>query len=288
MEALFDFEEKPEIEKFDDWVKNNFKQYNYRVALPTYKRYDIFKNKTLKTLINSGINPELIDVFVADDSEKELYEKTLTRETYSKIIVGQKGMKEIRNFIQDYYSEGQLIVSFDDDVEKVERFVDEKTLIDFKELNNFFNYAFYVMENYGASCWGVYPVSNPYFMEDSIALGLRFLNGTLYGFSNKSFLKLELDEKEDFERSIKAYIHDGKVIRFDFMTYESKEFTEKGGMQADYKDRNDLAEKSSKYLLEKYPYLCKINTARKNRCEIKLVEQRPEFKADSKKRIKWG
>ena len=120
---MFDF--MAEVLSFEDW---KFISYDYRVAIPSYKRAEILKNKTLKVLSESNVPSEKIDVFVADEKEKELYEKTLEPGTYSKIIVGQKGMRAIRNFIQDYYPEGQRIVNLDDDVEKIQIMKDEKTI----------------------------------------------------------------------------------------------------------------------------------------------------------------
>lgn len=290
MEALFDFEDKPKIEKYEDWVENSFKRFDYRIAIPSYKRNETLKNKTLKILAEGGIDPSKIDVFVADDSEKELYEKTLVGGTYSKIVVGQKGMRAIRNFIQDYYPEGQMIVNLDDDVEAIQKFVDEKTLADFKDLDNFFNYAFYVSEKMKAHYWGVYSVNNPYFMEESIALGLRYLAGGFWGNINThdKSTYVTLDDKEDFERSLRAYVFDNNVVRFDFITLKSKPWTEPGGMQFDGERIPKRVEDSARKLLETFPYLCKENKARKKHFEIRLIEQRAEFKADSKKRIKWS
>ena len=289
MDELFDFEDTPEIEQFEDWKKNP-KKFEYRIAIPTYKRHETLKKKTLNLLKNSGIDPDLIDVFVADNSEKELYEKTLEPGTYSKIIVGQKGMRAIRNFIQNYYPEGQRVVNLDDDVEKIQIMKDEKTILDFSDLDDFFNYAFDVCEKLKVHYWGVYGVNNPYFMDKSIALGLRYLEGSFWGNINvhDKSTYVTLDDKEDFERSLRAYVFDGSVARFDFISFESKFWTEPGGMQFDGERTPERVENSGRKLLEIFPQLCKENTCRKKHFEIKLVEQRQEYKADSKKRISWS
>lgn len=289
MDELFDMDDTPEIEKFEEWKKNP-KKFEYRIAIPTYKRHETLKKKTLALLKKSGIAPEIIDVFVADDSEKELYEKTFEPGSYSKIIVGQKGMRAIRNFIQDYYPEGQRVVNLDDDVEKIQIMKDEKIILDFLDLDNFFNYAFDVCEKLNIHYWGVYGVNNPYFMDNSIALGLRYLEGSFWGNINvhDKSTYVTLDDKEDFERSLRAYVFDGNVARFDFISFESKFWTEPGGMQFDGERTSERVENSGRKLLEIFPHLCKENTCRKKHFEIKLVEQRPEYKADSKKRISWS
>lgn len=289
METLFDLENEPEVKKFDDWVKEDFIQYDYRIAIATYKRNECLKNKTLKILMEKGISPERIDVFVANDVEKEIYENTLDKNTYSKIIVGILGVCNIRNFIQNYYQEGQYVVSFDDDVYKIQRYIDSKTLVDLKNLNEFICYAFYVAEKLKIHFWGVYGVSNPYFMENSIALGLRYLEGSFFGTINTRSKDMNLTNnyKEDFERSIRAYLFDGSVARFDFITFESRFWVEPGGLQYDGNRTSENEKKDAEYVINLFPKVCKINTAKKDRFEIKLIEQRPEFKVSAKKRIRW-
>ena len=290
MDELFDMDDTPEIEKFDYWVENNFKQFDYRVAIATYKRHECLKNKTLKILKEKGVDANRIDVFVADEDEKKIYEKTLEPGTYSKIIVGILGVCNIRNFIQNYYEEGQFVVSLDDDVYKIERYVDEKTLVDLKDLNKFICYAFYVCKTLNIHFWGVYGVSNPYFMDNSIAMGLRYLEGSFFGTINTrdKFMNLTNNYKEDFERSIRAYLFDGSVARFDFITFDSKFWTEPGGLQYDGNRTEENERRDAEYLINLFPQVCKQNTAKKDRFEVKLVEQRPEYKADSKKRISWS
>lgn len=290
MDELFDFEEVIEIEKFEDWVKTNFKQADYRIAIATYKRHECLKNKTLKILKEKGIDYKRIDVFVANEEEKKIYEKTLEPGTYSKIIVGILGVCNIRNFIQNYYPEGQFVVSLDDDVYKIQKYVDEKTLVDLTNLNEFICYAFYVAEKLKVHFWGVYGVSNPYFMDNSIAMGLRYLEGSFFGAINTLDKRMNLTNnyKEDFERSIRAYLLDGNVARFDFVTFESNFWTEPGGLQYDGNRTSENERKDAEYLINLFPQVCKQNTAKKDRFEVKLVEQRPEYKADSKKRITWS
>lgn len=253
---------------------------DYRIAIPTYKRNNTLKNKTLKVLNESNINPEKIDIFVADSEEKEIYEKTLQKNTYGKIIVGALGLKGNRTFIQNYYPEGQYIVCLDDDIEEVHIKISDKKVQKLNHLDELFCYAYKICKEMETEIWGVYPVDNPYFMKDSIACGLRFLNATMFGMINThdENMYITLDDKDDYERSIKAYLKYQTVARLDFISYKSKEFTEAGGMQYDGKRTLERNKQSVLYLTNKYPYLCKINNARKDRWEVKLVEQRPEYK----------
>ena len=90
---------------------------HYRFAIPSYNRYIELGNKTLKTLNHYKIDKDLIDIFVADDTEYNEYKKLYPE--YN-IIIGRKGMKEIRNFyLSEYYNEGDYIISIDDDIEMI-------------------------------------------------------------------------------------------------------------------------------------------------------------------------
>ena len=279
---MFDFTEK--VPSFDDW---EYKNYNYRVAIPSYKRAKILKNKTLNVLSNSNVLPDRIDIFVANEDERIIYEKELLPGTYGRIIVGVPGMRRIRNFIQDFYSEGDLIVNLDDDVEQIEKFVNDKTIIEFNKLDEFFCYAFDVCKNIGVSYWGVYAVDNPYFMSNSIACGLRYLLGGFWGTvtNHDKSTYVTLDDKEDFERSVRAYLYDGSVARFDFISYKTKCYTEDGGMQVERTE--ERVEWSGKKMLELFPNQCEVNVARKKHFEIKLVEKRENYKNFSKHRISF-
>ena len=44
-----------------------------RFAIPTYKRYKALGEKTLKTLDKFGIDKDVIDIFVNNQEEYEIY-----------------------------------------------------------------------------------------------------------------------------------------------------------------------------------------------------------------------
>lgn len=266
--------------RLSKWIEENYESCNYRIAIPTYKRHETLKKKTLKVLNESDVNPEKIDIFVADEEEKSLYEKTLDNGTYGRIIIGKVGLKENRTFIQNFYPEGQYIVSLDDDIEEIHIRVNEKKVANLISLDGLFCYGYKICKEINTGLWGVYPVDNPYFMKNHIACGLRFINATMFGMINthKPEMYITLDDKDDYERSLRAYIKYRTVARFDFISYKSKEFTEAGGMQFDGKRTLERNKQSVYYLIKKFPKLCKVNTARKDRWEVKLIEQRPEYK----------
>ena len=74
---------------------------DFVVAIPSYDRVKELKNKTLKMLEENKINKSLITIFVASNEQKNIYETEIG--TDYKIVVGVKGMVNIRNFITNYY-----------------------------------------------------------------------------------------------------------------------------------------------------------------------------------------
>ena len=65
------------------------KNYNYIVAIPSYKRYDEITKKTLPTLKRGNVNRDKIHVFVANKTEEKLYREKMDPNTYHKIVVGK-------------------------------------------------------------------------------------------------------------------------------------------------------------------------------------------------------
>jgi len=89
---------------------------DYVVAIPSYKRQETLKTKTLQMLHDFHIPASKIFIFVANNEEKELYRNTLEPSSYAKIIVGIKGLAPVRNFIAGYFPVGKKIVFCDDDI----------------------------------------------------------------------------------------------------------------------------------------------------------------------------
>ena len=90
--------------------------------------------------------------------------------------------------------------------------------------------------------------------------------------SHSKDLYVTMDDKEDFERSVRAYLKYGKVARMNFVTVKSSYYTEKGGMQEERTEAR--VEWSAKKLMAMFPNQVQINKARKKHFEVMLVEKR--------------
>jgi hypothetical protein len=252
----------------------------YQIAIPTYKRHDMISNKTLKVLKSLKIKRNIITLFVANKKEYDNYFNRVSKSLYNKIVIGKKGLKNQRNFIQNYYPEGTNLVQLDDDIDNIvelynplgikntssKEYRKKSKLETIKNLDRFIINAFKKCIDNKAFLWGIYPVANSYFMNFNTEIGLKFVVGPFWGcivrHSNK--LKLTIDEKENVQRTLQYFTLDNKVIRFNNISIITKYYKTPGGMQEEKKNRKQEALKSAKYLHKKYPNITKIKLTKKS------------------------
>ena len=265
---------------------------DYVVAIPSYRRPETLKNKTMKVLKHYKIDPKKIHIFVADTEQKAVYEAALEPKDYHKIIIGVPGIKNIRNFMPKYFPEGQHIFYIDDDISKVydtendscdksDKKMNRQVIL--KNLRALIDKGFKLSKKTGLTNWGVYPANNPYFMkartrniDDYVSKKLCYVMGGFTGVINhrKSEIRT-IDDKEDYERSIKYYLKDGGLLRFNNVTVYTRCYQEPGGMQVERTKKR--IHESAVYLTEKYPLLCTLNTSKKSGfSEVRLRDRRPE------------
>lgn len=248
-----------------------------QIAIPSYKRAKTVRDKTLTTLTRLNVNPSVVTIFVGDAEQEVEYREVLKNTPYKNIVVGVPGMGAIRNFIQSYYPEDTYILNLDDDLIEINRRMGEKSLGQIADLNEIVRDGFEACEKEGARLWGIYAASNPFFMKDRIAVGLYYVIGSMWGCINKhgDAYNVTLDDKEDFERSIKYYLANGKVCRLDYITVKSNYYKEPGGMQVTRTTQR--IEESAKVLVERYPDLCTMYYRETTgHAELKLKDRRKE------------
>jgi hypothetical protein len=273
----------------------------YIIAIPSYNRPELIQVKTLALLYKHNINSKLIYIFVSDREQYDLYKGKIPSHLYNKLIIGVKGLKNQRNYINNYYPEGYHIVEMDDDIDKIVQLIVRKTTrktirkslqkniktVDkihkttkpIENLDQFIKDAFKRCVSNGIFLWGVYPLANPYFMTDTITNDLRFIVGPFWGMINRhrEDLQLTIDEKENSERTLQNWVIDGTVLRFNNIGIETKYYKNKGGLQNNSKEpnyRQKEALKSAHYLHHKYPSLTKIHLSKKSGVpEIKLLRK---------------
>lgn len=281
---------------------------DYKIAIPSYNRASTLKKATLNVLNSYNIDSKKIHIFVANKQQEKLYRNALGNKY--KIIVGKKGIRNIRNCMPNYFPENQKIIYFDDDIYEINECIYSKThldnylkrkkltlnkenreknkksgykLIKLKNLDKFIKEGFKECERTGYNLFGVYPAYNAYFMKPTnknknhIGYKLRYIIGFLCGTINKKLPETRtVDDKEDYERSINYYLHDGGVIRFNNTTAKTKCYHEPGGMQSEGHRTAKRVELSAKYLAEKYNDLCKLRKTKKKSgwFEVTMADKR--------------
>jgi hypothetical protein len=235
---------------------------DYVVCIPSYKRAELCKDKTLKTLHDNKIDSKRIYVYVANKEDFKLYEEILDKNTYNKIIIGKLGLVPQRQFITNQWPDGKHIVFFDDDIQSI----DLSLSVKFKNhnLDYFIKQAFKECVKYKSYIWGVYAVYNPFFRKarKEMTTDLNYIVGAFYGIINRRSstkdgkaiqltITKENGQKEDVERTLKYFLHDGIVLRFNKIGFETKYYGKEGGL-GKFEDRLKPMMEASKRLKKEY------------------------------------
>jgi len=246
---------------------------DYVIAIPSYNRAERLGEKTLATLRHYGIPAAKIHIFVADNDQLKTYQEHIPKDLYGKMIVAQKGIKNVRNFIYNYFKEGTNVLSMDDDIEKVLHLNRAGKLTPVASLKDLIHTGFQKTKENGYHLWGLAPVSNAFYMKDTISTDLKFIIFTFYGIIiQKHPIQVSLNLKEDYEMSLAYATQDGGVVRMNGYSVKTK-FCAPGGINQNSAERLEEDLKSSKYLMEKYPGLVRENPRRKG--QILLARKIP-------------
>ena len=255
------------------------------VAIPSYKRPEILKEKTLAVLQKYGVEPDRIYIFVADKEEEAIYKKTLPEGGYKKIIVAQKGLNHARNIINSYFPKGQKIVEADDDIRGFIEFDASKPRHEkpLKSLKKLIDRGFAEAAKHGARLWGVYPSANGFFMKDNVTTELKHIVGSFWGQINPGKdVRIHLQSKEDYERTLQFWKQDKVVVRLNFVSPQTAYYKTPGGLQLER--TKEKIEDEVKFLEKEYPGYIKRNPNRKTGfVEIRL--QDPEAKKQGTRKL---
>ena len=249
---------------------------SYIICIPSYKRAKLCNDKTLATLSQHGVLKGKVYIFVANKKEYEEYKQTLDPSLYGQLIIGVKGLVQQRQFIMEQFPEGKQIIFFDDDVSSIDLSI--SPLFRNSTLQQFLIYAFDHCKRFGSYIWGVYPVYNPFFREprEEISSCLNYIVGAFYGVINRPKLpQLRLTvtakdgQKEDVERTIKYFINDGILIRFNKVGFETKYYGKQGGLGT-FEERLKPMLEASQRLKNAYPEYGNISTKKNGMTEFRL------------------
>lgn len=249
---------------------------DFVVAIPSYKRADVLVSHTLSLCNKCNLPREIIHVFIVDDAlEVAAYQNAIVGNGGGlNIHTGPVGLHNMRNFITDFFPEGQKILHMDDDVKdivfmemdgSVEPVTSSKRYPLYSMANDTFiswiETAFNTLSLGNAAMFGIYPVRNGYFMKDLpyVTTDLRFCVGTCWGCVNDKTIRITLEEKEDYERTLLYYERYGAIHRYNHIAPVTTYYKTKGGMQSRPYDRRETSRASCEYLVLKFPLLCKLH-----------------------------
>ena len=214
-----------------------------RLAIPTYGRSSSISGKTLAYLQKVGYPRDKIYLFVVPE-EEVLYREAVASDLYGHLVVGVKGLCNQRNFITDYFDEGEIIAQFDDDVRQIKS---EKSFREILEI------GLKGLEEGGL--FGVLPNDDTRRMKDTVTTHLAHILGSFFVYKNHKDIRMTLSEKEDFERSILYFKRYGKILRYRGAGVSTCYKGGTGGLQTP--GRSERISLEIAYLLQMYPGYCR-------------------------------
>jgi len=225
--------ETSKLLNYYDGQKGSGKVPDIVYVIPSYKRKDALIEKTLSVLYEYYIDKEDIYIFVADKEQLEEYSNVVAM-GYN-VIVAKKGLTNTRNFIIDYFKEGQKIVSLNDDIISIEKMISKTKLEPIINLKQFITDGFKELEKQGLQLGGIYPSHNPQFMKNNISTDLKYIVGAFYFFINDKSLKINpiFDLCEDHARTIKSFIKYGGVLRYNYITIKTSYYKSEGRIKGE-------------------------------------------------------
>ena len=265
--------QQTDVVQTKDKQKTESTNHPVTVCIPSYKRSRLCNNKTLAMLHKEGIPKEQIYVYVANMEEKQEYEKVLDKTRYGHLVTGLTGIVQQRDFICRQWPAGTHLVLLDDDVSCV-----DLSLTPFADLAAFFHAAFDQCVQAGAHMWGVYPVWNPYFRKSrpEISHNLAYIIAAFHGIINRPQLEqiqlktsLNNPYKEDVERTILYYKHDGAVVRFNRIGFRTRYYGTTGGLGT-FEDRKEPSLDAVRMLFQEYPDCGRVVERKNGMAEFKL------------------
>lgn len=238
---------------------------NYIVAIPSSKRVEILKQRTLVFLRNNNIDNFKIHIFVSKD-EIETYRIALSDKKYKgiKIVEGLKGCKENRMAISSYFPEETPILSLDDDVKNIM----DINNCPIKSLHYLVSDSINFMISNNIKMMGIQPTNNTFFMKNSISTDLKFCIGQFRVYFNKKYCEnRDYNLLEDYETTLNYYKYSGAIARWNNIYIDADYNKLPGGIKEQRTD--DKKKEEVKRFVEQYPQYAK---SKKEGMEIQLIK----------------
>ena len=233
---------------------------NIEIAIPSYDRAYIIKEKTLKLLERFNVPKSMIRIFLKDEEELEKYIDVLGND-YTFVLTGQGNIQNTRNFLRKYYQNSSLdgVLFIDDDIDG------------FTELGkplsqpflDIIQYFFKETRNRGFRYFGVNPSFNPFYWKDQVKTHLKYILGGFAGLlidNTKDLIQCDIGHYEDYQFTIEHFIRDGGIVCFEKYGIHTKRIQASGGITGSLggeAQRDIERDLNADFLENKYPGMIK-------------------------------
>lgn len=220
---------------------------DYKVVICSHKRVDTLRKKTLATLQLYNIPLHKIFIFV-EPEQVETYK--IAFPSYN-VLPGELGLANNRNKVTEYFAEDEYLLMLDDDLMGFYHCNSEGRCRKIPDLDSVVKKGFEEANKYHASLWGFFPVCNSKWMSNTVCVGLTFIYGCAFGLINKKDIRITIDIKEDYERTLLFYVRDGCTVRLNSVSPNQSYCKGKGGL-SEVRTLDKEREECLK-LMQKYP-----------------------------------
>jgi len=238
--------------------KSKILEMDIPVAIPTYNRSLTISIQTLLFLRLEQYPSHLITLFVADSEQARIYERDVPKSLYGQIVVGVKGLAAQRNFISDFYPEGQILLQLDDDVNGVKSMGNQSL----KELLSRGKDCLH-----GCGLWGILPNDDGRRFTLATTEHLTHIIGSFFLIRNHKDIRITVEEGEDYERSILYFNRYGRVCRYRGAGVKTTFNKGSGGLITE--DREQRRRAGMDYLVSRYPKACS-RIMKKDKVDVRL------------------
>jgi len=208
---------------------------DYVIACRSYKRSNVFPQKTYRMLAHNGLTSRLY-IFVADKEEKHLYEQSLGDLPYKQIVIGEKGGANATRAICKFFPVGQRIIFVDDDLSRFFNFSETGEFTkDARNLHHYIMDGFTTIDKYNLGAFTFSFLSNKFYLKGKAFKEFRpfMLAGNFFGARNDPpMITTELSHNDDAVRSVRYFEKYGGVLVYWWGGFETHYGQEEGGLQA--------------------------------------------------------
>ena len=242
-------------------------------GIPSFRRVRQCRELTAQLLLDYGVRPSRITVFVSDRGELADYVDAFS-DTKISVVPGKLGLGHQRKYMQTYYPKGTKLVQVDDDVSEFLTKRDDKVLAPLEGgIDRVAKHAFRASKRCGAALWGINGCANAMFMKNTDTAGLRYCVGAMFGTVTPDpdiARNVDLDSSgEDFVNTIRSFLRHGCVYRLDWFTIKTKYFApggidqliqEQGGAskRRQRETRQRVHERALRRIAKQYPDVARV------------------------------